>query len=44
MEGSVSQNFDLGPSFYLMKYRNLYYRKCKKSYPFFHIKLKLGPK
>ena len=37
MEGRVSQNFDLGPSFHLIKE---HLRKYQKSYTFFGIKLK----
>ena len=44
MQGSVSQIFDLGPSFYFMKCRKLFCIKKTKSYPFFAIKNKLGPK
>ena len=35
MQGGMSQNFDLGPSFDFMKCRNLNIKKMKKSYPFF---------
>ena len=35
MEGRVSQNLEIGPSFYL--------RKCRKL-PVFSHKIKLGPK
>ena len=38
MKGSMSQNVDIGPSFYLMKCRNLNCKKMQKSYPFFDIK------
>ena len=30
MEGSVSQNFDLGPNFHFMKCRSLYLKKWQK--------------
>ena len=40
MQGGMSQNFDLGPSFDFMKCRNLNIKKMKKSYPFFLHKLK----
>ena len=38
MQGRVSQNVDLGPSFDFMKCRNLNIKKKIKSYPFFYIK------
>ena len=38
MKGRVSQNFDLGSSFYFIKCRNLYCDKNTKSYPIFDIK------
>ena len=40
MQGRVSQNFDLGPSFDFMKCRNLNIKKMTKSYPFFLHKIK----
>ena len=47
-EGSVSQNFDIGLSFYVMVCRiwNFGKKNAKnhKSYPFFAIKQKLEPK
>ena len=30
MQGNLSQNYDLGPSFYFMKCRNLYCKNDKK--------------
>ena len=30
MEGTMSQNFDLGPKFYFMKCRKLVLKKCLK--------------
>ena len=32
MQGSVSQNFDLGPSFYFMKCRKTYFENILKIY------------
>ena len=40
MEGCVSQNFYLGPSFHLMKCRNLYYKKMQNVTRFFLHKMK----
>ena len=37
MEGSVSQNFGLDPSFTSMKCRNSLIKNIIKSYPFFDI-------
>ena len=34
----MSQNFDIGPSFYFMKCRNFLEKEITKSYPFFVIK------
>ena len=38
MEGTVSQIFYLGPSFYFMKCRKIKFEKFTKSYPFFNTK------
>lgn len=37
-EGTVSQSFDLGSSFYFMIYRRKCLKNVQKSYPFFVIK------
>ena len=37
-EGTVSHIFNLGPSFYLMKFRIICCKKIPKGYPFFVIK------
>ena len=42
MEGTVSQNIDIGPSFFSGNVE-INVEKRQNSYPFFHIKLKLGP-
>ena len=44
MEGNLSHNVDLGPSFYFMKYRIFYITENVKKLPvsFFYIKQKLG--
>ena len=34
MEGTVSQIFLIGPSFYFIEFRKKMFKKCKKSYPF----------
>ena len=38
IEGTVSQNFDIGPSSFSVKFRKNIQRKITKSYPFFGIK------
>ena len=38
MQGSVSQIFDLGPSFHFMKCSKFFCINKTKSYPFFAIK------
>ena len=38
IEGSISQNFDIGPSSFSVKFRKNIQRKITKSYPFFCIK------
>ena len=38
IEGTVSQNFDIGPGSFSVKFRKNIQRKIKKSYPFFGIK------
>ena len=38
IEGSMSQNFDIGPSSFSVKFRKNFQRKITKSYPFFCIK------
>ena len=38
IEGTVSQNFDIGPSSFSVKFRKNIQRKMTKSYPFFVIK------
>ena len=38
IEGTVSQNFDIGPSSVFVKFRKNIQRKITKSYPFFGIK------
>ena len=38
IEGMVSQNFDIGPSSFSVKFRKNIQRKITKSYPFFGIK------
>ena len=38
IEGTVSQNFDIGPSSFSVKFRKYIQRKIIKSYPFFCIK------
>ena len=38
IEGNVSQNFDIGPSSFSVKFRKNIQRKIRKSYPFFGIK------
>ena len=38
IEGTVSQNFDIGPSSFSVKFRKNIQRKITKSYPFFDIK------
>ena len=35
IEGTVSQNFDIGPSSFPVKFRKNFQRKITKSYPFF---------
>ena len=37
-EGTVSQNFDIGPGSVFRKFRKKYFLKIIKSYPFFDIK------
>ena len=37
MQGSMSQNFDLGPSFCLIKSRKLSLKKGAKVSPFFYL-------
>ena len=44
MEGSVSQNFDIGPSFNFMKCRNLHLKEWVKRYLICDIKSKPRPK
>ena len=44
MEGSMSQNFDLGLSFILSRRRNFEGKKITKVTHFFIIKYELGPK
>ena len=38
IKGTVSQNFDIGPSSFSVKFRKYIQRKIIKSYPFFGIK------
>ena len=38
IEGTMSQNFDIGPSSISVKFRKNIQRKITKSYPFFGIK------
>ena len=38
IEGTVSQNFDIDPSSFSVKFRKNIQRKITKSYPFFVIK------
>ena len=38
IEGTVSQNFDIGPSSFSVKLRKYIQRKMTKIYPFFVIK------
>ena len=38
IEGTVSQNFDIAPSSFSVKFRKNIHRKITKSYPFFGIK------
>ena len=38
IEGTVSQNVDIGPNPFSVKFRNNIQRKITKSYPFFCIK------
>ena len=38
IEGTMSQNFDIGPSSFSVKFRKNIQRKMTKSYPFFVIK------
>ena len=38
IEGTVSQNFDIGPTSFSVKFRKNIQRKMTKSYPFFVIK------
>ena len=38
LEGTVSQNLDIGPSLFSVKFRKDIQRKITKSYPFFGIK------
>ena len=35
MGGTVSQIFDIGPSFHFMKYRKKSFKKCQKKLPVF---------
>ena len=44
VEGTVSQNFDIGLGSICRKYRTKYSEKLYNSYPFFGIKSKLRPK
>ena len=47
MQGSLSQNFDLGPSFNFIKCRKKYFESILKIYlklPVFDINSKLRPK
>ena len=45
MQGSMSRNFDLGPSFHFMKCRKKDFENILKIYQkFFYIKSKLRPK
>ena len=44
IEGTVSQNFDLGPSFHFIDSRKWFYKKIIKSYLFFQIKSELNKK
>ena len=43
LEGTVSQILDIGPSSYFMKSRKIIMKKKIKIFPFFDIKIKLGP-
>ena len=43
MEGTVSQTFNIGPSFDFMKSRNIIMKKIVKIFPFFDIKSELRP-
>ena len=43
MEGTMSQNFDLGPSFHFLDSRKYCY-KNEKLFVFFQIKSELSPK
>ena len=38
IEGTVSRNFDIGPSSFSVKFRKNIQRNIRKSYPFFGIK------
>ena len=38
IEGTMSQNFDIGPSSFSVKFRKNIPRKITKSYPFFAMK------
>ena len=38
LEGSVSHNLNVGPSFDFIDYRKIWSKKKKKSYTFFQIK------
>ena len=38
IEGTVSQNFDIGPGSFSVKFRKTIQRKITKRYPFFGIK------
>ena len=44
LEGSMSQNFDLGPSYFFMLCRNLDFFVFSLLFMFYIIKMELGPK